>query len=97
MSIGLDNAASAVLNAFRIPTVPNAVTRSANEALVAAQSIGFPIAMKVLSSDVTHKSDAGGVRLNVNSAQEVRGAYRQLIDQVQEQVPKARIEAPWSK
>ena len=72
----------AVLNAFRIPTVRNAVAHSANEALVIAESIGFPIAMKVLSTDISHKSDAGGVRLNINSAHEVRGAYRQLIDQV---------------
>ncbi|MDH3275635.1 MAG: bifunctional acetate--CoA ligase family protein/GNAT family N-acetyltransferase [Gammaproteobacteria bacterium] len=81
----------AVLNAFRIPTVRNAVAHSATEALVAAESIGFPIAMKVLSTDISHKSDAGGVRLNINSAQEVRGAYRQLIDQVTLNVPDAKI------
>jgi len=81
----------AVLNAFRIPTVRNAVAHSANEALIIAESIGFPIAMKVLSTDISHKSDAGGVRLNINSASEVRGAYRQLIDQVQLRVPDAKI------
>ena len=81
----------AVLNAFRIPTVRNAVAHSANEALIIAESIGFPIAMKVLSTDISHKSDAGGVRLNINSASEVRGAYRQLIDQVQLRVPDANI------
>ncbi len=81
----------AVLNAFRIPTVRNAVARSATEALVTAESIGFPIAMKVLSTDISHKSDAGGVRLNINSAQEVRGTYRQLIDQVRAKVPDAEI------
>ncbi|MBT8067419.1 MAG: bifunctional acetate--CoA ligase family protein/GNAT family N-acetyltransferase [Gammaproteobacteria bacterium] len=81
----------AVLNAFRIPTVRNAVARSANEALVIAESIGFPIAMKVLSTDISHKSDAGGVRLNINSAEETRGAYRQLVDQVMQNVPDATI------
>jgi acetyltransferase len=81
----------AILNAFRIPTVRNAVAHSANEALIIAESIGFPIAMKVLSTDISHKSDAGGVRLNINSAQEVRGAYRQLIDQVQVRRPEANI------
>jgi len=49
----------AVLNAFRIPTVRNAVAHSATEALVSAESIGFPIAMKVLSTDISHKSDSG--------------------------------------
>jgi len=82
----------AVLNAFRIPTVRNAVAHSPNEALVVAESIGFPIAMKVLSTDISHKSDAGGVRLNINSAQEVRGAYRQLVDQVQARQPGATID-----
>jgi acetyltransferase len=81
----------AILNAFRIPTVRNAVAHSANEALIIAESIGFPIAMKVLSTDISHKSDAGGVRLNINSAHEVRGAYRQLLDQVMLKVPDATI------
>jgi len=81
----------AVLNAFRVPTVRNAVAHSANEALIIAESIGFPVAMKVLSTDISHKSDAGGVRLNINSAQETRGAYRQLIDQVAQRVPDAKI------
>ena len=81
----------AVLNAFDIPTVRNGVARSANEALVVAGSIGFPVAMKVLSTDITHKSDAGGVRLNINSAHEVRGVYRQLVDEVQSKVPDATI------
>jgi len=81
----------AVLNAFRVPTIRNAVAHSANEALINAESIGFPVAMKVLSTDISHKSDAGGVRLNVNSAQEVRGAYRQLVDEVQLRVPDAKI------
>ena len=82
----------AVLTAFGIPTVRNTVVRTANEALVAAESIGYPIAMKVMSSDISHKSDAGGVRLNIASAQEVRGAYKQLIEQVSAKVPDAEIE-----
>ncbi len=81
----------AILTAFRIPTVRNAVAHSANEALVIAESIGFPIAMKVLSTDISHKSDAGGVRLNINSAHEVRGAYRQLIDGVMAKLPDVHI------
>jgi acetyltransferase len=81
----------AVLNAFGIRTAPNAVARSANEALVIAESIGFPIAMKVLSTDISHKSDAGGVRLNIDSAQEVRGAYKQLVESVSKKVPDATI------
>jgi acetyltransferase len=81
----------AVLNAFQIPTVRNAVAHSPNEALIVAESIGFPVAMKVLSTDISHKSDSGGVKLNINSAPEVRGAYRQLVDQVALKVPEAKI------
>ena len=81
----------AVLNAFGISTVQNSIAHAPNEALVIAESIGFPIAMKVLSTDISHKSDAGGVRLNIDSAHEVRGAYRQLIDDVKKKLPDARI------
>ncbi|MGD8843041.1 MAG: bifunctional acetate--CoA ligase family protein/GNAT family N-acetyltransferase [Gammaproteobacteria bacterium] len=83
--------AIAVLKAFRIPAVPNAVAHSAGEALIIAESIGFPIAMKILSDDISHKSDAGGVRLNINSAHEVRAAYRELLDEVHKHQPEAKI------
>ena len=82
----------AVLNAFHIPTVRNGIARTANEALVVAGSIGFPVAMKVLSTNISHKSDAGGVRLNINSAHEVRSVFRQIIDEVQSKVPTATID-----
>ena len=81
----------AILKAFKIPAAENAVAHTANGALVNAETIGYPIAMKVLSNDISHKSDAGGVRLNVNSAHEVRGAYRDLIDQVSKNAPDAKI------
>lgn len=81
----------AVLRAFRIPAVQNGVAHSANEALVIAQSIGYPIAMKVLSSDISHKSDSGGVRLNINSAAEVRSSYVDLLARVKEKMPDANI------
>jgi acetyltransferase len=82
----------ALLNAFRIPTMPSVEVHSANEALVAAQSLGYPVAMKIHSPDITHKSDAGGVRLNIDNAQSVRTAYLELITSVQKARPKARIQ-----
>ena len=81
----------AVLKAFRIPAAQNAVARTPNEALVIAESIGFPVALKVLSPAISHKSDVGGVRLNINSAAEVRGAYRALVDGVAARNPDAII------
>jgi len=81
----------AVLKAFRIPAVQNAVAHTPNEALIIAESIGFPIAMKILSTEVSHKSDVGGVRLNINGASEVRSAYRSLVDHVTARNPDLTI------
>lgn len=81
----------AILGAFNIPTVQIAVATSANDALIFAETIGFPVVMKVLSNDISHKSDAGGVRLNINNAQEVRRVYRDLIDSVHAVKPDAKI------
>lgn len=81
----------AILNAFQIPAAENGVATSANQALVIAETIGYPVAMKILSTDISHKSDTGGVRLNVNSAHEVRGAYRDMIKQVSKNAPDANI------
>ncbi len=82
----------AILNAFKIPAAENGVASTANQALVIAETIGYPVVMKVLSNDISHKSDAGGVRLNVASAQEVRGAYRDMIEQVKKNRPNATID-----
>ena len=82
----------AVLKAFNIPAVQIAVAKTANDALVFAETIGFPVAMKILSSNISHKSDAGGVRLNIGSAQEVRSVYKDLVEQVKNKFPDASIE-----
>ncbi|MET0066180.1 MAG: bifunctional acetate--CoA ligase family protein/GNAT family N-acetyltransferase [Candidatus Thiodiazotropha sp.] len=82
----------ALLGAFRINSVRNGIARSANEALILAESIGFPVAMKIYSPDISHKSDAGGIRLNISNAQVVRTTFRDLIDQVKETRPEATIE-----
>ncbi len=82
----------ALLGAFRINAVRNGIARSANEALILAESIGFPVAMKIYSPDISHKSDAGGIRLNISNAQVVRSTYRDLVEQVKETRPEAKIE-----
>lgn len=82
----------AVLSAFNIPAVANGIAHTPNEALIIAESLGFPVAMKVISNEITHKSDAGGVLLNINGAHEVRGSYRKLIEQVEQTHPEAKIQ-----
>ncbi|SEN14290.1 bifunctional acetate--CoA ligase family protein/GNAT family N-acetyltransferase [Nitrosomonas marina] len=69
----------ALLTAFGMPVNTAILARSANEALVAAESIGFPVALKIQSPDIIHKSDVHGVRLNVIDAYSIRHAYTDLI------------------
>ncbi|APZ41767.1 bifunctional acetate--CoA ligase family protein/GNAT family N-acetyltransferase [Acidihalobacter ferrooxydans] len=82
----------ALLNAFRIPTMPAAFARDANEALVVAESLGLPVAMKIASRTLTHKSDIGGVRLNIRSAVGVRTTFREIIDAVRQKYPDEAID-----
>ena len=82
----------ALLAAFHIPVAQTMVAHSPNEALLIAQQLGFPVAMKINSPDITHKSDAGGVLLNLVNAQAVRGAYHEIIDNVQRNRPDALVD-----
>jgi acetyltransferase len=82
----------ALLGAFRIPVVATAIARTANEALVLAESMGFPIALKINSPDISHKSDVGGVRLNITNAQSVRDSFRSIMQQVQQHCPNSRLD-----
>ena len=81
----------AVLSAFGIKVAQSIETHSATEALVAAESIGFPVALKISSPDITHKSDVGGVRLNLATPQAVRSGYGEVLKAVQSALPDARI------
>lgn len=81
----------AILRAFRVPVAQTMVARTPTEGLLLAEQIGFPIAMKVDSPDLVHKSDAGGVRLNITNAPAVRNAYHDIIETVQKKHPTARI------
>ncbi|WP_006786258.1 bifunctional acetate--CoA ligase family protein/GNAT family N-acetyltransferase [Thiorhodospira sibirica] len=82
----------AVLSAFRIPVTQTVQARSANEALVAAGTVGYPVAMKIDSPDITHKSDVGGVKLNIVSAEAVRSAYQAMVEEARRVAPQARIQ-----
>ena len=81
----------AILRSFKIPVAQTMVARSTTEALLLAEQMGFPVALKVDSPDLTQKSDAGGVRLNINSAAAVRNAYADIIETVQKRLPNVRI------
>jgi acyl-CoA synthetase (NDP forming) len=84
-------AAKRLLATAGIPFVTERVAGSEAEAIAAAAAIGFPVALKVLSAELTHKSNVGGVHLSLRSAEEVGSAWREMMRQVAEKAPEARI------
>jgi acetyltransferase len=82
----------ALLAAFRIPVVAGTRVHDANEALVAAETLGFPVALKIDSPDITHKSDVGGVQLNITNMQALRPAFLEMMQRVGEKNPEARLQ-----
>ena len=81
-----------LLAAFRIPVARTVMAQTAVQAIMIAQQIGFPVAMKVSSPDIGHKAAVGGVRLNVGDAAEVRAAYEDILRAAGAAQPRARIE-----
>ncbi len=67
-----------VLAAYRIPTVPTRIAGSEDEAVKCAAAIGYPVVLKLHSQTITHKTDVGGVQLNLADADAVRRAYRAI-------------------
>jgi len=81
----------ALLAAFHVPIAKTVVARSAHEAVLIAGETGFPVAMKIDSPDITHKSDVQGVRLNLGSAQAVQAAWQGIMDAAKRLRPEARV------
>lgn len=81
----------ALLAAFRIPIAQTVIARSPSEAMVLAEEIGLPVVMKIDSPQITHKTDSGGVRLNLNTLAQVRDAYNEILDEVKKNRPDAII------
>ncbi|MFC7408820.1 acetate--CoA ligase family protein [Hydrogenophaga atypica] len=85
-------AAMQLLQDLGIPTVPQGVAHSAEAAVAIAEQLGGPVAVKVLSADIAHKSDVGGVRLNVQGADAVRAAFNDITASVAVRAPQARVQ-----
>jgi len=81
----------ALLSAFHIPVTKTILARNANEAMMIATQLGFPVALKIDSPDITHKSDVNGVALNVMNAVGVRDTYNDMMQAVKRNQPNARI------
>lgn len=87
-----EDVALRVLEAYGFPTLPWAVARTPDEAVAAAHHIGFPVALKVLSPDIVHKVDVGGVQLYLSSDGDVRHAFQRITQSVRQNHPNARID-----
>ncbi|WP_296509036.1 bifunctional acetate--CoA ligase family protein/GNAT family N-acetyltransferase [Rhodoferax sp.] len=80
-----------LLSAFHIPVTRTILARSANEAMMIATQLGFPAVLKIDSPDISHKSDVGGVALNIMNATGVRDTYNDMVQTVKRLRPDARI------
>lgn len=81
-----------VFQAYGIPTIPYRVAHSEEAAVSAARELGFPVVLKILSPDIVHKSDLGGVRVDLRSEEETAAAYQDILKSVRAADPEARME-----
>ncbi len=87
-----DKSVEELVLAYGIQTTPIKLARSADEASSIANELGFPVVMKIASPDILHKSDVGGVLLNIKDTLSLLSGYAQMIERIQLAKPEARIE-----
>jgi acetyltransferase len=80
-----------LLSCFHIPVTNTILARSANEAMMIASQLGFPVALKIDSPDISHKSDVQGVALSIMNATSARDNYNDMVERVRRLMPDARI------
>jgi len=81
-----------MLKAAGIPVVETRFARNMKEAVAISKELGFPVALKVMSAEVVHKSDAGGVKLRLENVSQVEKAYSAMMASVKAMYPKAKID-----
>ena len=87
-----ESEAKEILGLYGIATPKRHLARNGGEAALAAQELGFPVVVKIASADITHKTEAGGVRLGIQSSQEAAQAYDDLINNAMAYNPKAKLD-----
>ncbi len=87
----LEPQAIQLVQTYGIPYVGHGMAHSAEEAVQIAQQLGYPVVLKIVSPDVLHKSDAGGVALGLQTASEVHLAYERVLEAVIAHLPEAEI------
>ncbi|HTJ97853.1 MAG TPA: acetate--CoA ligase family protein, partial [Rhodocyclaceae bacterium] len=83
--------AKTLLHAFGLPVAETVIASSRDQAVAAAEKLGFPVVIKIHSPDITHKSDVGGVRLDLQNSAMVATAFDDMLAHVRELKPQARI------
>jgi acetyltransferase len=80
-----------LLSCFHIPVTHTILARNSNEAMMISAQLGFPVALKIDSPDISHKSDVQGVALNIMNATSARDNYNDMVERVKRIMPQARI------
>ncbi len=83
---------AAALSAYGIPLPPSAFAATPTEAVRQAETMGYPVALKLVSANITHKSDVGGVVLNLSDGDSVARAFGQIMDAARAAHPSAKLE-----
>ncbi len=83
--------AKEILRAYDFNVLPGQVARSEEEAVGVAEHVGYPVAMKIVSPEIVHKSDLGGVRLGLSNATQVRDAYDLMMLRISRRMPEAEL------
>ncbi|RLE83144.1 MAG: acetyl-CoA synthetase [Thermoprotei archaeon] len=86
-----EHEAKMLCSLYGIPVAKSRVAKSKEEALKIASEIGYPVVLKIVSPDVLHKSDVGGVIVNIKSEEELVKAYDRMMSSVKEKKPDAKI------
>ena len=86
-----DTEAKDILAAYGVPLPKSILAANADEAVAAAETIGYPVVMKIASPDILHKTDIGGVKLNLSTASDVRDAFDLIIYRAIRHMPEATI------
>jgi acetyltransferase len=87
-----ETSSKTLLDAYEIPVIRPLPALSADDAVAVAADLGYPVALKVRSPEVTHKTDVGGVELGLGSGEEVRAAYERILASVREHLPEADVQ-----
>ncbi len=87
----LEHEAMKLLELYNIPIARYGFAQNEEEAVKIAKDIGYPVVLKIVSPDISHKTDVGGVIVGVKSDEEVREAFRKIMNNVKNAAPNARI------